>query len=131
MREGNLFQVFNVLGAGWVTTGRHGREHGSQRGLASLDAIDQHGTHRSAGRRPCAVPALQAPVRACLGRWDQLTAAIAAANGHLDVLRWAREHGCPWNGNMFRARPDENYGRVKVLLGLRRLEVLGWLDETT
>ena len=29
--------------------------------------------------------------------WDAATCARAARGGHLDVLRWAREHGCPWN----------------------------------
>ena len=25
---------------------------------------------------------------------------FAAAGGHLEVLQWAREHGCPWNAAM-------------------------------
>ena len=29
--------------------------------------------------------------------WDQSTTRSAAEHGHLEVLRWAREHGCPWN----------------------------------
>lgn len=29
---------------------------------------------------------------------DQLAASqLAAANGHLDVLQWARQKGCDWN----------------------------------
>jgi hypothetical protein len=28
--------------------------------------------------------------------WDGLTCVRAAAGGHLEVLRWARETGCPW-----------------------------------
>jgi hypothetical protein len=27
---------------------------------------------------------------------NELTCAYAAEGGHLDVLRWAREHHCPW-----------------------------------
>ena len=27
--------------------------------------------------------------------WDEATCAFAASNGELDVLRWAMEHGCP------------------------------------
>ena len=27
---------------------------------------------------------------------DETTCISAAANGHLDVLKWARENGCPW-----------------------------------
>lgn len=29
--------------------------------------------------------------------WNVLTCAYAAAAGHLDILRWARKEGCPWN----------------------------------
>ena len=29
--------------------------------------------------------------------WDALTSCDAARGGHLAVLRWAREHDCPWN----------------------------------
>jgi hypothetical protein len=28
--------------------------------------------------------------------WDAGTCYKAAARGHLEVLKWAREHGCPW-----------------------------------
>jgi hypothetical protein len=26
-----------------------------------------------------------------------LTCELAAKSGHLDILKWARENGCPWN----------------------------------
>jgi hypothetical protein len=29
--------------------------------------------------------------------WDVATCAAAAEKGHLEVLRWAREHDCPWD----------------------------------
>ena len=29
--------------------------------------------------------------------WDERTCAAAAAAGNLEVLKWAREHGCPWD----------------------------------
>ena len=29
--------------------------------------------------------------------WDEVTCAYAAKGGHLDVLKWARENGCPWD----------------------------------
>ena len=29
--------------------------------------------------------------------WDSLTCTYAAANGHLEVLQWARANGCDWN----------------------------------
>ncbi len=29
--------------------------------------------------------------------WDERTCSHAAANDHLDVLRWAHDNDCPWN----------------------------------
>ena len=29
--------------------------------------------------------------------WDEETCALAANNGHLEVLQWARTNDCPWN----------------------------------
>ena len=29
--------------------------------------------------------------------WDEETCAYAARGGHLEVLKWARENGCPWD----------------------------------
>jgi len=29
--------------------------------------------------------------------WDECTCSGAAGNGHLEVLKWARENGCPWD----------------------------------
>jgi hypothetical protein len=29
--------------------------------------------------------------------WDATTCEFAAQGGHLDVLKWAREHHCPWD----------------------------------
>lgn len=31
--------------------------------------------------------------------WDEETCWMAAGNGHLDVLQWARENRCPWDVN--------------------------------
>jgi hypothetical protein len=31
--------------------------------------------------------------------WDSDTCAYAAKGGHLEVLKWARQNGCPWNSN--------------------------------
>ena len=28
--------------------------------------------------------------------WDRNTCYIAVDKGHVEVLRWARENGCPW-----------------------------------
>jgi len=32
--------------------------------------------------------------------WDARACTIAAQHGHLEVLRWAREHGCPWGSGI-------------------------------
>ena len=32
-------------------------------------------------------------------KWDSWTCTYAAGNGHLDVLKWARENGCEWNSD--------------------------------
>lgn len=32
--------------------------------------------------------------------WDEDTCSFAALNGHLEVLQWARANGCPWNVKM-------------------------------
>jgi len=29
--------------------------------------------------------------------WNESTCSATAVGGHLKVLQWAREHGCPWN----------------------------------
>ena len=29
--------------------------------------------------------------------WNEATCTLAASNGHLEVLQWARAHGCPWD----------------------------------
>ena len=29
--------------------------------------------------------------------WDENTCAYAALGGHLEVMKWARENGCPWD----------------------------------
>jgi hypothetical protein len=31
--------------------------------------------------------------------WDMLTTTLAARGGHLEVLKWALAHGCPWYEN--------------------------------
>jgi len=44
---------------------------------------------------------------------------IAAGGGHLEVLRWARAHGCEWDEAHVRAGPAQGGHE----------EVLRWLDE--
>merc|ERR1719389_156775 len=45
--------------------------------------------------------------------WDEVTCALAAENGHLEVLQWARAHGCPWDEETC-AKAAEN-GHLEVL----------------
>ena len=45
--------------------------------------------------------------------WDARTCLMAARNGHLAVLQWARAHGCPWDEQTC-ARAAGN-GHLKVL----------------
>ena len=40
------------------------------------------------GRKPCATEGCQ---------WNQNTCYWAVSKGHVEVLRWARENGCPWD----------------------------------
>ena len=32
-----------------------------------------------------------------VSEWDSWTCSYAAENGHLEILKWARENGCEWN----------------------------------
>ena len=49
---------------------------------------------------------------------DSYTCSFAALNGHLEVLKWARENACPW---------DSYTCSYAVANG--QLEVLKWLEE--
>jgi hypothetical protein len=45
--------------------------------------------------------------------WDEQTCASAAEDGHLEVLKWARERGCPWDWvTCFHAA---HYGHLELL----------------
>jgi hypothetical protein len=57
--------------------------------------------------------------------WDEWTCARAAAGGYLEVLRWAREHGCPWNEVL----EDEETDCCAQAAQFGHLEVLKWLRE--
>ena len=46
--------------------------------------------------------------------WDEDTCFEAAAQGHLDVLKWAREHGCPWYKDVC-TNKAETAGHLDVL----------------
>jgi len=50
-----------------------------------------------------------------LGLWSQITCAELARQGHFEVLRWAREQGCPW---------DETTCSNASIAG--RLDILKW-----
>ena len=38
--------------------------------------------------------------------WNEKVCLVAAMNGHLEVLKWAREKGCPWD---LQSCEEENY----------------------
>ena len=44
--------------------------------------------------------------------WDEETCASAAEGGHLDVLRWARAKGCPWDEQT--VDMAEEYGHEEI-----------------
>ena len=52
--------------------------------------------------------------------WDERTCAAAAAAGNLEVLQWARQHGCPWDERTCAAAAAGQY-----------LEVLQWALENS
>lgn len=45
--------------------------------------------------------------------WDELTCAYAAKNGHLEVLKYLRENGCPWGDETSRWAAEN--GHLEVL----------------
>ena len=64
--------------------------------------------------------AVGASERVPVGREDVLG---AAKGGHLEVLQWARQNGCPWDNNAAR----EGHLLVRgTRAGTRHLEVLQW-----
>eukprot|EP00951_Prasinocladus_malaysianus_P022515 scaffold188889_cov44-Prasinocladus_malaysianus.AAC.1 len=50
--------------------------------------------------------------------WNEHTCAYAAWGGHLEVLQWARENGCPWGEYTSELAVEGDY-----------LEVIEWLKE--
>ena len=61
--------------------------------------------------------------RAC--PWDEWTCANAAAGGHLEVLKWARVHGCHWEEDIFDNPSERDCAALAAEGG--HLEVLKWL----
>jgi len=51
--------------------------------------------------------------------WNEGTCARAARGGHLNVLRWAWEHDRPWNEDsyVFICRSGRTFGRAAVGAG--------------
>ena len=46
--------------------------------------------------------------------WDEGRARAAAENGHLECLKYAREHGCPWDEWTCACRPEWTFGVFEV-----------------
>ena len=59
--------------------------------------------------------------------WNADTCTAAAMNGHLEVLQWARENGCPWDEKTCTAAAWQ--GRLKVLRWARANEC-PWDEDT-
>jgi hypothetical protein len=58
--------------------------------------------------------------------WGERTCAAAAQNGQLEVLQWAREHGCAWSEDLEDLEdPDMDCCALAAYGG--HLEVLQWL----
>ena len=51
--------------------------------------------------------------------WDEDICWSAAQGGHLDVLNWAREHGCPWGMDLCAEAAD--HGHFHVLKWAREM----------
>jgi len=62
--------------------------------------------------------------------WDWWTPALAAAGGHLAVLQWAREKGCPWNSRTCSYAAAA--GHLEVLQWVRENDATGeaWKENT-
>lgn len=41
--------------------------------------------------------------------WDHMTCRAAAEGGHSEVLQWARQNGCPWDSSTTRAAAREGH----------------------
>jgi hypothetical protein len=52
--------------------------------------------------------------------WDERTCESAAQGGHLEVLTWARMHGCPWRTEVM-CRAAAAGGNLAVLQWVREM----------
>ena len=59
--------------------------------------------------------------------WDERMCTYAAEGGHLEVLKWARENGCPWDEKMCW---DAAYGGHLEVLKWARANGCPWDEET-
>jgi len=57
--------------------------------------------------------------------WDERTRARAAIGGQLEVLKWARENGCPWSNDL----SDYTLNCCTLAAIGGQLEVLRWARE--
>ena len=56
--------------------------------------------------------------------WDELTCTLAAECGHLEVLRWAWEQGCPWDADECARRAAARGGNQDMLSLIQHLDSL-------
>jgi hypothetical protein len=46
--------------------------------------------------------------------WDETVCSTAAYNGRLDVLQWAREEGCPWDAHVCKGTEGGLHGSLRL-----------------
>ena len=61
--------------------------------------------------------------------WDKNACSWAVDQGHVEVLRWLRENGCPWEGGVAVCEAAVSRGHVKVLRWARKNGAM-WYPET-
>ena len=46
--------------------------------------------------------------------WNKYTCVFAAQNGHLEILRWAHNNGCPWD--KYTTYAAVSHGQMEILI---------------
>ena len=57
--------------------------------------------------KTCSIAAWGGQLEEVVARWNEGTCYDAAMGGQLEVLKWARENGCPWDERTTRPRREE------------------------
>ena len=59
--------------------------------------------------------------------WDTRTCTFAALNGHLEVLKWLKENGCPWDTRTYSNAAVKRSFRSSEMVK-RKWMSLGYVD---